>query len=191
MKLHADRLTPVPAKLSFSGSEAWWRQRASEAALTAEPVGPFRFGMMGHTMGEDLYLEGQAEAEFEVECSRCVARYRHTLCEAFRLVLEPAGERVPLDPEGADALNREGVCLSDDLELGWYRGNEIDLESYLAEIVALAMPVQPLCRDECAGLCPACGANRNEADCGCSELKPNSPFAVLASLRAGQSGGKL
>ncbi len=137
-----------------------------------------------------MHLEGSVEAELEVECSRCVARYGQAIREPFRLVLEPVADRVPPDPEGADALARDGVWLGDDLESGWYRGSEIDMESYLAEVVAMAMPVQPLCRDECAGLCQKCGANRNESDCGCSEIKPNSPFAVLASLRTGQSGGK-
>ena len=190
MKLLVDRLTPVPAKHRFDGSQSWWAKRAGDSGEIAEPVAPIQFEVAANWMAEDVYLEGWAEGEFEMECSRCVARYRHALRETFRLVLEPAGERVPPDPEGAEALKRDGVCLGDDLELGWYRGAEIDIEPYLAEVVALAMPVQPLCRDDCAGLCPECGANRNEAACGCSETKPNSPFAVLASLRTEQSGGK-
>ena len=191
MKLFVDRLTRVPEKHSFSNPETWWGQHRGLGRATVQPSSPFRFDLMARTTGEDLLLEGSAEADFEMECSRCVARYRHDLREAFRLVLEPAGERVPADPEGASALRRDGITLSDELELGWYRGAEINLDSYLAEVVALAMPVQPLCRNDCAGLCPECGANRNEADCGCSNAKPNSPFAVLASLRIGQSGGKL
>jgi uncharacterized protein len=151
----------------------------------------FQFELSVHTMQSDLHFTGSVSGKMELECSRCAARYRHALQEAFRLVLEPAGERVPADPEGAAALTRDGVYLSDDLELGWYRGKEIVIDSYLAEVAALAIPVQPLCRDECVGLCPECGANRNEADCGCPETKPISPFAVLASLRVGQSGGKL
>ena len=190
MKLLVDRLTSVPSKHCFEGSQTWWAGHASETGEIAEPLGPIQFEIMANTIGENVYLEGSSEVDLEVECSRCVARYRHALRETFRLVLEPVGEREPPDPEGAEALKRDGLCLSDDLELGWYRGAEIDMEPFLAEVVALAMPVQPLCRDDCAGLCPECGANRNEAACGCSELKPNSPFAVLASLRAEQSGGK-
>ena len=190
MKLFVDRLTPVPSKHIFSGSEDWWKLHAGEFGEIAEASGSFRFELTAHTLREDVYFEGSAEGEFEVECSRCVARYRHALREAFRLVLEPAADQGEFDPEGVEALDRDGLCLSDDLERGWYRGSSIDIEAYLAEVVALAMPVQPVCRAECAGLCPECGANRNEADCGCSEKKPNSPFAVLAALRNGSSGGK-
>lgn len=191
MKLFVDRLSSAPVKYRFTGSEAWWLERAGEFGEVARPTGPFRFELTANTLAANLYLEGLVEGEFEVECSRCVARYRHALCEGFRLVLEPVGERVPEDPESVEALRRDGLCLSDDLELGWYRGAEIDMESYFAEVVALAVPVQPLCQKECAGLCRECGANRNEADCGCTVTKPNSPFAVLASLRVGKSGGKL
>jgi uncharacterized protein len=190
MKLFVDRLTLVPAKHDFSGSSAWWHQQSASQGEIARPAGPICFEVIATVAGEHLHLEGLAEAPFEVECSRCAARYRHALREEFRLVLEPAGERSPPDPEGADALGHSGIWLGDDLESGWYRGAEIDIEAYLAEVVALAMPIQPLCRDECAGLCLECGANRNEADCGCSESKPNSPFAVLATLRIGQSEGK-
>ena len=190
MKLLVDRLTSAPVKHSFSGSEAWWKQYAGRAAEIATPVDRFSFELIASAVGADLHLEGEVVGLVEVECSRCVARYRHAIREPFRLVLEPVVDRIPSDPEGAEALNRDGLWLGDDFESGWYRGSEIDLESYLAEVLGMAMPVQPLCRDKCAGLCQKCGANRNESDCGCSKIKPNSPFAVLGSLRTGQSGGK-
>ena len=53
---------------------------------------------------------------------------------------------------------------------------------------ALALPVQPLCREACAGLCPRCGADRNTAPCACSKVRPESPFAALASLRDTRGG---
>ena len=84
------------------------------------------------------------------------------------------------------------MCLADEIEAGWYRGSEIELDAYFAELVALAMPVQPLCREDCSGLCTRCGADRNAGECSCSEnedeLRPESPFAVLAALRNGRQG---
>jgi uncharacterized protein len=129
------------------------------------------------------------EGAFDLECGRCLARYRQPLRESFRLVLEPAGTRVPGDPEAAQALARDGLCLGDELETGWYRGAEIQVDSLCLELIALALPVQPLCREDCAGLCPRCGADRNTTPCECAELRPESPFAALASLR-GTRGGR-
>jgi uncharacterized protein len=51
------------------------------------------------------------------------------------------------------------------------------------EWISLALPVKPLCREDCAGLCPRCGADRNETACGCTETVRSSPFAALAALR--------
>jgi uncharacterized protein len=155
-----------------------------------EPVKPIAFRVAAHWMATDVYLEGRAEAILELECSRCLARYRHGLREVFRLVLEPAGGRIPADPEAAQALAKQGVCLGDEIEAGWYRGKEIDLEAFLREVLSLALPVKPLCREDCAGLCPHCGIDLSEGTCNCRETRIESPFAVLAALRDGPSGGR-
>ena len=123
----------------------------------------FGFAADARWMGDSVLLEGVLRGQVEVECSRCLVRYRQPLSDGFRLILEPAGEGIPLDPESAEALDRDGVCLGDDLEMGSYRGTELNLEAYLAERVALNLPVQPVCREDCAGLCPRCGADRNTA----------------------------
>ncbi len=190
MKLLVDRVTATPGPHHFEASVGWWREfvvSGGEALLHL--VEPLRFQFSAHRMGVDLYLEGRASGSIEVECSRCLTRYRQALRDAFRLVLEPAGDRVPADPEGAAALARDGVFLGDEFESGWYRGSELRLDPFFAELIALAVPVQPLCREDCAGMCPVCGANRNDAGCECETSKASSPFAVLASLRGGRDEG--
>jgi uncharacterized protein len=189
-KIPVERLTPTPTAYDLEGDAAWWaRLLASGLELPREPVQPFRFALRAHRMGEDLYLEGVAEGEIELECSRCTARYRHRLREPFRLVLEPAGDRIPADPEAAEALSQYGVCLGDELETAWFRGNEIDLGGFFQELVALSLPVKPLCREDCPGLCGRCGAELAAGPCGCQEKRTDSPFAVLAALRGGPRGG--
>jgi uncharacterized metal-binding protein YceD (DUF177 family) len=106
------------------------------------------------------------------------------------MLLEPAGERVPAEPESAAALARNGICIGDDVETGWFRGLELDLGPFLLEVVTLGLPVQPLCREDCAGLCPRCGVDRNQIACRCEELKPPSPFAALSMLRRDSNEGE-
>lgn len=185
MKLLLDRLTESPAPHEFEAGEAWWRGHAPQGSgLPETPAEPFRVRVRAWNQGEDVLLEGNLEGAFELECSRCLARYRQPLRESFRLVLEPAGTRVPGDPEAAQALARDGLCLGDELETGWYRGSEVQLDSVCFELISLALPVQPLCREDCAGLCPRCGADRNTTACDCdAQPRPDSPFAALASLR--------
>jgi uncharacterized protein len=191
MKIKPDRLTATPTPFEFEGDSAWWRASLpAHRDLPSELDEPFRVLLQSHQIGEDIFVEGRVEGALEVECSRCLARYRHTLREPFRVVLEPAGQRQPTDPEAVEALARDGVCLGDDLETGWFRGTEIDLGAISMEAVVLALPVKPLCRDDCAGLCPVCGADRNTNSCGCEEIRTDSPFAALQALRDGRTGGQ-
>jgi uncharacterized protein len=186
MKLLVDRIKDSPAEHRFEANEAWCEETRGVVPELAEPP---VVELRAHRMGSDLYLEGVVRAGLDLECSRCLARYRLALREPFRLVLEPAGARVPSEPEAARQLARLGMCLGDELEMGWYQGSEIDLGGFVRELVALAPPVQPLCREQCRGLCPHCGVDRNIERCACEEQRPASPFAALAALRGGGKGG--
>ncbi len=184
MKIPVDRLKETPVSFAFEGDADWWRSAfATASGLPGELPEPIRLHCRAQRIGDDIQLEGGADGIVELECGRCLARYRHRFSEAFRFVLEPAGNRVPADPEGAAALARDGLCLGDELETGWYRGSEIHLGAIFVELVSLALPVKPLCREDCPGLCPRCGANLAVARCDCGEIKSDSPFAVLAGIR--------
>lgn len=190
MKLLVDRLKDSPTDHHFDETEAW-RSEAEEIVpeLRGRLAEPIRVDLRAHRMGQDVYLEGTVSGALELECSRCLARYRLALREPFRLVLEPAGSRVPAEPEAARALARRGMCLGDELETGWYQSHEIDLGGFVREVVTLGLPVQPLCREDCRGLCPRCGADRNAGACGCADERPNTPFAALSALRGREPEG--
>jgi uncharacterized protein len=191
MKILLDRLTDSPTRTRFEADPAWWQQASTtfEELAGASREG-FVFEVDAHRMGEDVYLEGTIHGELSLACARCLARYRLPLRERFRLILEPAGERVPADPEAAAGLVRDGFCLGDEIETGWFKGREIELGSFFREWIALAVPVQPLCREDCRGLCPRCGVDRNVEMCACEVVSPSSPFAVLGALRSTKSGGE-
>ena len=89
-----------------------------------------------------------------------------------------------------DVLARDGVCLGDEFEAGLFRGATIDLGAFFLEVLALALPVKPLCREDCAGLCPRCGAELNSSACDCVETRSDSPFAALEALRGELTRGE-
>ncbi len=184
MKIQIDRITDSPETLAFEASPGWWREHCGGDAELAEAVDePLAVSVRIHRMIEDLYLEGGVKGRVWLVCGRCLTRYRAPVRESFRLVLEPAGSRVPADPEGAECLARDGLYLSEELETGWFQGSEIQLDRFLQEVLALIFPVQPLCREDCKGLCPRCGIDRNTDQCDCQEERVASPFAVLESLK--------
>jgi uncharacterized protein len=189
MKILVDRLKDSPTPLAFDEEPAW-RAALEEAIpeVAAALAGPIHVALRAHRMGQDVYLEGKVTGELALECGRCLARYRAPLSEPFRLVLTPAGSRVPAEPEAAQALARFGLCLGDELETGWFQGHEIELGGVIRELVALALPVQPVCKEECLGLCPRCGADRNAGSCGCPDSRSKKPFAALEALRTRGEG---
>jgi uncharacterized protein len=63
-------------------------------------------------------------------------------------------------------------------------GTEIDLEPMLRDALTLALPLNPVCREDCAGLCAHCGKDLNEGACDCVEDTTDPRWEALASLRA-------
>ncbi len=111
-----------------------------------------------YRLGADLFFGGRFSGAVRGACARCLAEYSFPLRNDFAFVLKPALERA------------EDVELKvDDLSLSFYRGNEIDLSPLVREAMMLSLPTRPLCSEDCRGLCPRCGANRNLGACDCRD----------------------
>jgi uncharacterized protein len=190
MTLLTEALTADPSAHRFETVAGWWEARVGVRSSRGSTTGALLFEVDASLQAGDVHMSGRVTGGVDAQCSRCLKRYRQRLADTFRVVLAAAGDRTPADPESAEALARDGMSLGDNFEAGWFRGPEIRLETFLAEVVSLAIPIQPLCREDCAGLCPRCGIDRNEASCDCEDLKPNSPFAVLAALRTESGEGR-
>lgn len=126
--------------------------------------------------GEDrsVHVRGRLRATLGLECGRCL--------EAFELALDQALDLFYLPHRAGDQDETEDeVELSDrDVVVAYYAGERLDLGDVLREQIFLALPLRRLCREECRGLCPACGQNRNTAACAC----PSETAPALAALGA-------
>jgi len=122
-------------------------------------VAPVVVEMDVHKDKARFRLEGTARTELELPCSRCVEPYRMPVNAAFDLRYLPASE--------AAAAEGETEIAEEDLDTSVYRDDLIDLHDVLREQFYLALPMKPLCREDCAGLCPQCGTNRNTGTCSC------------------------
>ena len=185
-RIQRERLSEREQRFEFAASPNWWAARAPEGT-TKDPLGrDFEFALEASLVGEKVSIEGGMSGQVGLECSRCAKRYPHALCESYRLLLEPIQDERLEDPEGQQALAANGVCLGEDLGQGFYRGPVIGLDDFFGEVIALAMPIQPVCQEDCRGVCAHCGEDRNGASgpvCDCEDEKIESPFAVLAALK--------
>ena len=134
---------------------------------------PSELAFQIHKDKDRFRLVGTVAAELELPCSRCL--------EPFRLPVEaPFDVRYLPAAEASAAVERE--VAAEDLETSYYRNDEIDLNELLREQFYLALPMKPLCGEECRGLCAQCGTNLNTGTCDCSPVWDQSPFAVLKGL---------
>ena len=94
--------------------------------------------------------------------------------------LEDAALDVPVSAREYQATNPEG---SDELRTPYLEDDKLDVRGWARDAIALALPEQILCRDDCAGLCPACGKNLNLEPHEHEEAHGDPRWAALAELR--------
>jgi len=119
-------------------------------------------------------LAGRVKTAIELTCSRCLEGYAMPVDEAFDVLY------LPHAPAGD---GEERMVEDDDLSTAFYEDNVIDLGQLMQEQCYLAVPMKPLCTDDCRGLCPVCGTNFNTGSCQCQPAWTDPRLAVLEQLR--------
>ena len=127
-----------------------------------------------HKDKDRFRLAGKATTELELPCSRCLEVFRMPVNAEFDLRYHPASEM---------SGEAESKVEDEDLETSYYREDQIDLNELLREQFYLALPMKPLCRDDCAGLCSQCGTNLNTGTCQCTSQWEDPRLAPLRELK--------
>ncbi|MBK9032822.1 MAG: DUF177 domain-containing protein [Myxococcales bacterium] len=131
-----------------------------------------------------VFVRGSVRGTIAIACSRCVTPVAVTFDERVQVTYVPAADLAPADGAAIDDDDDEdGVELaSDELDVYPYEGDIVDLTPLVREQFVLAVPYAPLCREDCQGLCPQCGTDKNLAPCSC--IRPADPrFAALAGVK--------
>jgi len=123
--------------------------------------------------GDDVVVVGEIGASVPLTCGRCA--------EEFRVDIRPAVD-VRYIPR--PALNDDVQLGADDLDLDFYANDELNLAALIETETTLALPMKPLCRPDCQGLCLVCGGNRNVVQCACPSRPPDPRLAALRDLAA-------
>ena len=123
---------------------------------------------------QQFRLVGHVTTTLELPCSRCLEPFTLPVDQTFDLRYQPHAQNTG---EG------EREIEEDDLTTAFYDNDEIDLGQLMREQFYLALPMKPLCGEDCKGLCPACGKNLNRETCDCNRTWDDPRMAALKELR--------
>ena len=124
--------------------------------------------------------DGSLKTSVRLACSRCLGDYSQSLTIPFEATYT---REVPVP----DALEGTDVELTPEaIDLYRFHGREIDLTEAIQEHIILSLPLRPLCRADCKGLCPQCGADLNKGACKCDGGVVDPRFAALKNLHIEQ-----
>lgn len=128
-------------------------------------ISPVKVDLEARPLVEGIVeVQGELTAELHVQCSRC-------LTPVTKKYIIPFHERFKLAESPEENDGDEDVEIITD--------EKISLESYVEEAMYMSLPYAPLCAEDCKGLCPTCGKNRNDTPCGCSNEKIDPRLAAL------------
>ena len=128
---------------------------------------------------QQFRLVGTVRTTLEMPCGRCLEAFIMPVDQAFDLRYQPHAKNTG---EG------EREIEEDDLTTAFYENDEIDLGQLMREQFYLALPMKPLCRPDCKGICPECGKNRNREQCDCRPEWVDPRMAGLKKLLTNNDG---
>ena len=148
-----DELNPVDERISLSG--------------------PATVGGKVRLAGNEVFVNGHVETRAQVECDRCLQPVETPVNTDFDLEYITGSE---YESTGTAELTEEEMSVS------VFDGKAIDVDEIVKEQVVLAVPTRMLCREDCKGICPECGTDRNTGDCNCTTKDIDPRWAALKNL---------
>jgi uncharacterized protein len=173
----------LAVELSAIPVEGLWRDfRSSAQDLGTSDhdlaiVQPIEIGCQFYKVDRDVAVQGTMRSTLRLTCGRCAEDFMQPLEVALNAVYLPIQEA---SSERATELEED---IDSTTDVYAYVEQVIDIAEMARDKLLLSIPLQPLCRVGCQGLCPSCGLNRNIVSCQCAEEKLGSPFELLKGLR--------
>ena len=119
--------------------------------------------------GDSLLVEGVLKTVLQLKCGCCLEPFLLALEEEF------SEEFVEGEPEAGDMEHKKN-------ELNYFQGEEISFEELVHDLLILMLPMRPVCKDDCKGLCVKCGKNLNHEVCSCHDDGIDPRLSALKQL---------
>ena len=135
---------------------------APSVGLTAQEIaveGPLDLRLSVDRRGDEIWIRGKLQLLSKQECSRCLVEYLESLALEFEVFCAKVQNPNVVSSRAAD---------EEDGGVHFHDGRVLSIDEEIREAVILGLPMKPLCKESCAGLCPRCGEDRNQGPCRCA-----------------------
>lgn len=174
------KIFDIPAEgldlVAKSDADPWYRRIIQEAFREDYPGSLATLELHFLKTCDNVTMTGVADVDLTPTCDGCLESFAHHVSIPVEVVLAPVRETPGTDP---DEIKLE----SEDLNFAFYTGDSINLADLVREFLVLSIPIRYLCKEDCKGICPHCGANLNRKACSCRPPSGDPRFAVLKKIR--------
>ncbi|HET6515909.1 MAG TPA: DUF177 domain-containing protein [Thermodesulfovibrionales bacterium] len=136
-------------------------------------LSPARASLHIEKFRTEVFVKGTVKASVGLECSRCLKPFSQETDLDVNVVYHPTEE---LKGEERHEIK------DDELDMGFYEGDELDVQELVKEQIILSIPIKPLCSETCKGFCPFCGTELSADTCSCRQKETDPRFAILRTL---------
>lgn len=176
MKIHVEDIPPNGLEVVFSGDVDVLSQALETIPVLGNiQVDPFLIGQANVApSGQDFLLTAAFKARMLLECARCLTRFELQVVVDTRLTLHLTATERPTVED----------LVESDPELVLFHGPEIDVGRIILQEILLEVPMKPLCKPNCPGLCPQCGEVKGSKQCTCRDRAViDRRWTALATLK--------
>ena len=174
-RIRLDEIKESGCHLSFSKKKDWIEDVVKDIRnIDFIFVDDIQIQIEGFRTGRDIFIRGLTTTTIGMKCIRCLGNFDVPLKAEFQYILSPSDDK---------ALSPEMEINGEDLYLLYYQGDSIDIVPLIREQILLNIPLYPLCRKSCKGICPQCGSNLNRNPCQCDKQEATvSKFEALKNF---------
>ena len=180
MEIHIEQIKEDGLALDFEKSAESFPV-LSEMVASGECTfaAPIRTALMALRIGDMVKIEGDIETSVYLPCSRCLQPFETSLKSNFALAYMQRTVTEVIE----NTESQEVELNAEDMGIAYFQGEKINLKDAIQEQVVMEFPLRPLCKLDCKGLCPKCGADMNEDPCDCEQRPSPGKFAALKNLK--------
>lgn len=185
MKVYLSALSEEPKHLHFSHQDVWFIEAIQETQESNHPPASKEsyFADFELKKSQDIvFIKVHLHADIALLCSRCASSFLYPFDNTFRALFTRTKSLSGTESNNGIAYSSPSGSTEDDLDITYLDKEYIELALVLQEQIYLKLPYQPLCHNDCKGLCPTCGQDQNKQPCQCYRLRNTSMANALKNF---------